>query len=93
MFVVIAYHLSVAILGNIQCAKTIVNGYDVLVSKFISNFQRRQTFQFIRLYWNVIIFGKLIVSLNILVDYIATSYCIFVIGCDNLCCKQSTNVL
>ena len=92
MFVVIAYHLSVAILGNILCAKTIVNGYDVLVS-IISNFQSRQTFQFIRLCWNVIIFEKLIVSLNIHVDYIATSSCSFVMGCDNLCCKQSTNVL
>ena len=92
MFVVIAYYLSVAGLGSIQCPKTIVNGYDVLVS-IISNFQRRQTFQFIRLCWNVIIFEKLIVSLNILVDYIATSYCIFVMGCDNLFCKQSTNVL
>ena len=68
MFVVIAYYLSVAILGSIQCAKTIVNGYDVLVS-LISNFQRRQTFQFIRLYWNVMILEKLIVSLNILVYY------------------------
>ena len=67
MFVVIAYYLSVVILGNIQCAKTIVNGYDVLVT-IISNFQRRQTFQFIRLCRNVIIFEKLIVSLNILVD-------------------------
>ena len=56
-----------ACLGNVQCPKTIVNGYDVLVS-IISNFQRRQTFQFIRLYWNVITFEKLIVSLNILVD-------------------------
>ena len=67
MFVVIAYYFIVVILGNIQCAKTIVNGYDVLVS-IISNFQRKQTFQFIRLCRNVIIFEKLIVSLNILVD-------------------------
>ena len=67
MFVVIAHYLSVVILGNIQCAKMIVNGYDVLVT-IISNFQRRQTFQFIRLCRNVIIFEKLIVSLNILVD-------------------------
>jgi len=48
-----------------------VTGYDVLVS-IISNFQRRQTFQFTRCIadegWNVIIFEKLIVSLNILAD-------------------------
>ena len=39
----------------------------------IFNFQRRQTFQFTRCItnegWNVIIFEKVIVSLNILVDY------------------------
>ena len=53
-----------ACLGNVQCSDI----YDVLVS-IISDFQRRQTFQFITLYWNVIIFEKLIVSLNVLVDY------------------------
>ena len=37
-----------ACLGNFQCPKRIVNVYDVLVS-VISNFQRRQTFQFITL--------------------------------------------
>ena len=47
---------------------TIVNGYEIVLVSITSNFQRRQTFQFIRLYWNVITFEKLIVSLNILVD-------------------------
>ena len=64
---VVQFERVAACLGNVQCPKTIFNGCDVLVS-FIYNFQRRQTFQFIRLYWNVIIFEKLIVSLNILVD-------------------------
>ena len=54
-------------LGNIQCPKGNVNCYDILVS-IISNFQRWQKFQFIKLYWNVIIFEKLIVSLYILFD-------------------------
>ena len=55
-------------LGNIQCPKRIVNGgYDIFVS-IISNFQRWQKFQFIKFYWNLIIFEKRIVSLNILVD-------------------------
>ena len=36
--------------------------------RIISNFQRRQTFKFIRLYWNIIKCEKLILSLNILVD-------------------------
>ena len=52
---------------HMQCPKRNVNGYDILVS-MISNFQRWLKFQFIKLYWNVIIFEKLIVSLNILVD-------------------------
>ena len=56
-----------ACLGNVQYPQRILNGYDVLAG-IISYFQRRQTFQFVRLYWNVIIFEKLIVSLNILVD-------------------------
>ena len=52
---------------HMQCSKRNVNGYDILVS-MISNFQRWLKFQFIKFYWNVIIFEKLIVSLNILVD-------------------------
>ena len=48
--------------------KRIVNDYDVLV-RIISNFERRNISHFTRLYWNVVIFEKLIVSLNILVDY------------------------
>ena len=58
-----------ASLGNIQCPKRIVNGgYDVLVSIIIPTLKDDKKFQFIKLYWNVIIFEKLIVSLNILVD-------------------------
>ena len=58
-----------AILGNTQCPKRIVNGgYDILVSIIIPTLKDDKKFQFIKLYWNVIIFEKLIVSLNILVD-------------------------
>ena len=57
-------------LANVQCPKTIVNDCDVFSEyHFQLSFKGDKHFQFIRLYWNVIIFEKLVVSLNILVDW------------------------
>ena len=63
-----------ACLGNVQCPKRIVDDYDVLVS-IISNFEKRQTSQFTRLYWNVVIFEKLILWLFLLTSNFLLHFC------------------
>ena len=79
-----------ACLGNVQCPKMIVNDSDVLVS-LISNFERSN----ISVY-EIVLECYYFWKADCLFEYCswqATSYCIFVMGSDNLCYKQSTNVL
>ena len=81
-----------ACLGNIQCPKRIIKGYDVLVS-IIPNFQRRQTFL---VNYETVLECNYFWKAYCLFEYscwVATSYCISVMGSDNLCCKQSTKLM
>lgn len=65
--------------------------------KLCSKFQRTQTFQYTRSWtdngWNVINFEKLIVSLNIFVDYQFPILDVFYWFLYNFSCKQNTNIL
>ena len=83
----------IACLGNIRCALKRLSMVLSCLSE--NNFQlsKKKTFQFIRLYWNIIKCEKLILSLNNFLLTIATSCCIYVMGSDNWCRKRSANIL